>query len=908
MRIRLLSCLFNFSSLLVIIFQAKFFRQKRKKIQKLLIGKQQGVNQDVNFKEDNEQGEQKSSGEVQISPQVFQDYPQRKLKDYHDLYALVFKNYPKKMICCDSSFYKQTIAELSDLQITEQNNQNNLIEQKGNLDYLIFKLTLEEQMIGMERIDLELIEKEFGELFIEETDLLTLTGRIIKIINDFSIDFSLNIIKNENLNQNQLNFEREKKINYYQDNCEVVEQLKLLISKIQIVVNLLKASTNQDLEVFQMPIIERVNNLKEKFDEFKTKYDNKENRDDQNTGQLHSVNNQINVQNRFGTNLSIIINILQLLLIKTRLDKQKLAQFLLNVKHFTNNLKIIQECYLQMRKSYTNCFQKHVNHFMESQFINSDLQQLEKESNQEYFSRISNSILNSEKQTEKNNSLSVNIILFLKKLMVETKEKLTISKWEFQEIQFNQDYLVQLTNKIYLQENDEEYEVKSNQQDQFSIDQQKNDEWKIKQGLVLTIIQISLNCFTEIITQFCQKTLIQLWVLEKDQRVRNLLKNKHLISLQMQSLQKDWQTQHDRIAGEMQKMLKRIDELQEQITQEANLNKRELQLKEMDETTQQLDEYIQNISEMGQQLRLVTDFVNHIRKGLLRVEGKINQIKEQLNNMGNDIKFLREKSVIQLLEIRKWKVLKEAAEKNVKSIYIPLKTQERGKNEISNLMNLDQFDDKDGEVNEFLSEEKTVLLIHGLAGSGKSTTAKKIEEFIWKLHDSNKKIGNYVLIPVYISLSSLKTLQSLHQDDYGFDDLQLKECKEMLQMKEFRFILIMDSYDEMKLENIQKNLYFNNKLKQNWSDPLVIFTTRSDIFTSSNYADWFAPEKNRNLKKSSFFNLNNVKNKNILRNLQFKVLKCQFLIFMNGKYKLKTKKLWILKSLNRVGKRFRHHF
>ena len=47
-------------------------------------------------------------------------------------------------------------------------------------------------------------------------------------------------------------------------------------------------------------------------------------------------------------------------------------------------------------------------------------------------------------------------------------------------------------------------------------------------------------------------------------------------------------------------------------------------------------------------------------------------------------------------------------------------------------MNLEQFDDRVGEVNEFLlEEEKTVMLIHGIAGSGKSTTAKKIEEFIW---------------------------------------------------------------------------------------------------------------------------------------------------------------------------------
>lgn len=44
-------------------------------------------------------------------------------------------------------------------------------------------------------------------------------------------------------------------------------------------------------------------------------------------------------------------------------------------------------------------------------------------------------------------------------------------------------------------------------------------------------------------------------------------------------------------------------------------------------------------------------------------------------------------------------------------------------------MNLKQFDDKNGEVNEFLLEatekDLKVLLIHGIAGSGKSTTAKK---------------------------------------------------------------------------------------------------------------------------------------------------------------------------------------
>ena len=36
-----------------------------------------------------------------------------------------------------------------------------------------------------------------------------------------------------------------------------------------------------------------------------------------------------------------------------------------------------------------------------------------------------------------------------------------------------------------------------------------------------------------------------------------------------------------------------------------------------------------------------------------------------------------------------------------------------------------------GEINEFFIEKKKCLLIHGPAGSGKSTVTRKIEEFVW---------------------------------------------------------------------------------------------------------------------------------------------------------------------------------
>jgi esterase/lipase len=52
-------------------------------------------------------------------------------------------------------------------------------------------------------------------------------------------------------------------------------------------------------------------------------------------------------------------------------------------------------------------------------------------------------------------------------------------------------------------------------------------------------------------------------------------------------------------------------------------------------------------------------------------------------------------------------------------------------------MNLERFDDEEGEVNEFLldggNNKSKVLLIHGIAGTSKSISAKKIEEFFMEI-------------------------------------------------------------------------------------------------------------------------------------------------------------------------------
>ena len=62
-----------------------------------------------------------------------------------------------------------------------------------------------------------------------------------------------------------------------------------------------------------------------------------------------------------------------------------------------------------------------------------------------------------------------------------------------------------------------------------------------------------------------------------------------------------------------------------------------------------------------------------------------------------------------------------------------------------------------GEVDKFLKEsQKSSFLIHGIAGSGKSLSARKVEEYLWLLYKkttSNKlweQISETITIPIFI--------------------------------------------------------------------------------------------------------------------------------------------------------------
>ncbi|CAD8208679.1 unnamed protein product [Paramecium octaurelia] len=262
-----------------------------------------------------------------------------------------------------------------------------------------------------------------------------------------------------------------------------------------------------------------------------------------------------------------------------------LSNLLEEVAFFSSAFYQIEMYQKNIQTKFQEQFQFRIQEFIQKleqlQFSQINLYQETDENFHSYLERLETNLFKRVNDIEIT-QFKIPIFDFLDYLEDYLQEKLA-QKRCFSNLNIEQDFLIQQIKKIYWEEGSDgfkkEKEEESNLLDnlvQRFKDFTNNEQWKIKQGLVFPVIQISTNCFSDSITSFCQEVLIQLWVEEKDQRVRNVLKNQHLIRMQMQILSKDWSTQHDRIEKKMQEMSRRIDELQEQISHEAKLNQRDL--------------------------------------------------------------------------------------------------------------------------------------------------------------------------------------------------------------------------------------------------------------------------------------------------------------------------------------------
>ncbi|CAK74528.1 unnamed protein product (macronuclear) [Paramecium tetraurelia] len=399
---------------------------------------------------------------------------------------------------------------------------------------------------------------------------------------------------------------------------------------------------------------------------------------------------------------------------------------------------------------------------------------------------------------------------------------------------------------------------------------------KVREGLVYNLIRLQQSIQEQQISSFSTKQIQHMWVFEKDQKVRNLLKNKELVQIQKQLFSQDLDNLSGSLKDELKERMQKLENLQQQIKLEGNSQKREkLQLK-LKQQYEELDESLDNISELSDAMDISLLFLKDISKDVKQIKNQIDNLQESLNQVGDDIRKLRGKRYDELLEIRKQKILLQSRLAEVDSVYVQLKTIEydpvtgeiiKSKDgiTITNLMS-EQWNDFTGEVNEFIwdeSKSNDVMLLSGNAGSGKSKAARKIEEFLWKQREINSK-----WIPIFVSLPTLKNPkynlfeQALESDNYQFDKYQLREFKDAIQNKKEFIILILDSYDEMKQDCIQQNLIMTNKLIQELNidkvnrQMKVIITTRKEILNVSGYQTWFYGESLIKLKEVQLQNFN----------------------------------------------------
>ncbi|CAD8198784.1 unnamed protein product [Paramecium pentaurelia] len=404
-------------------------------------------------------------------------------------------------------------------------------------------------------------------------------------------------------------------------------------------------------------------------------------------------------------------------------------------------------------------------------------------------------------------------------------------------------------------------------QEKGILDIFENSSYKVRELLVFNLIKMQSIIQEQTIQEFCENQLQQIWIIEKHPSVRNLLKNDEMIMMQKKLFSKDLQNFSIRLKVEMQTRLKQIEELETQVLLSDNQEEIKIQLQQAYDN---FEIYLDNITDMSQRLDISLIFLREISKDLKNIKSSIDQVLISIKGVEDDIRRLRGKNFLELLNMRKLKVLKQKHENELDQVHIKVTTQDydpisgnrkiNSKGEFITFLIKDQYDNYDGEVNEFLwsdqEKQKDVMLIKGKAGSGKSRASRNIEEFIWICDTISP---NWV--PIYVSLPSLKDPhhnlidQALESENYNFDNIQIREFKDAVINGKLKIVIILESYDEMKFDCIGTNLYQTNRLAQDLNlqasgqTVKVIITTREEILNSIGYQTWFYGQNIDTLKE-----------------------------------------------------------
>ena len=118
---------------------------------------------------------------------------------------------------------------------------------------------------------------------------------------------------------------------------------------------------------------------------------------------------------------------------------------------------------------------------------------------------------------------------------------------------------------------------------------------------------------------------------------------------------------------------------------------------------------------------------------------------------------------------------------------------------------------------------KSLLLVHGVAGSGKSVVSHKMHQYLCGEFYDKRKLEGITVVPIFCNLPALANPLTdlvggtLRAAPYNLRDTQIAEllalargeCADRLEV-----VFILDGYDELRPQFLWKNLFLTNNLDQ----------------------------------------------------------------------------------------------
>lgn len=150
---------------------------------------------------------------------------------------------------------------------------------------------------------------------------------------------------------------------------------------------------------------------------------------------------------------------------------------------------------------------------------------------------------------------------------------------------------------------------------------------------------------------------------------------------------------------------------------------------------------------MGQQIGVQMLFIKDLKQQLHKIQLAIQNVQQDINDIKQDMRFLTGKSIQQLIMYRYNQVINNPL---FDKIYLQLNVHS-----LNHVKNISEF------VMDFMNKDKkSVLVLTGLSGAGKSTFVKHLERkylIMWKqsLEQNKEKKKEENILPILIQLSSV---------------------------------------------------------------------------------------------------------------------------------------------------------